>query len=83
MTVVVGLSARCRAAARGNVGSVRHVSNTAARSATLKLVNLFDAPTSFGVARTRVDRLSRLVDLVQPASSGRNNARACGTDLSG
>ena len=43
-----------------------------------------DIVTSFGVARTRADRLSRLVDLLQRASSVRNSAATlAGTALSG
>jgi hypothetical protein len=32
-------------------------------------VSLFEAPTTFGVARTLADRLSRLADLMQRESS--------------
>jgi hypothetical protein len=81
MTAGVSVSARCHAAARGNIASVRHVSNAAAHSAALNLVNLFDAPTIFGAAGTRADRLFRLLDLVQRASSGRNSAAALAAPL--
>ena len=46
-----------------------------------KCVSLFDAPPSFGLARTPADRLSRLADLMQREPSGRNSAAMLGAPL--